>query len=298
MLVMGGFTLPVEMSGSLFSYSTLLWAVLTALTPKITSAVLVLGILVILGLITRHVKALRVEHPVPFPVPLKKMIVILSLAYLSSIVIGFAYMFWVFGFDPSPPVRAVLDFALDGNSFLLFAVVQEGTLLLVILVFFVFYYKDLWRVVGLSMKSMTTKRLAGMGLLGLGGLWLIYIGQYFLVGPPASEEPEFNLILLRSLDLPHRLLYIIWGGSATVMIEEIVFRGILYSAIKERLGVYFGIAVSSLLFAMAQSSSPLSMFLFGCVLAWLYERTGSLYPSMIAHGANNVIAASLKLLRI
>jgi membrane protease YdiL (CAAX protease family) len=297
MLVMGGFTLPVEMSGSLFSYSTLLWAVLTALTPKITSAVLVLGILVILGLITRHVKALRVEHPVPFAIPLRTMIDILSLAYLSSMAVGAVYISWVFGFDPFPHIRTILDFVQDGNSFLLFAVFQEGTLLLVILVFFVFYYKDLWRVVGLSMKSLTTKRLAGMGLLGLGGIGLIHSG-YYLVGPVTSEEPEFNLRLLRSLDLPHRLLFIIWGGSVSVIVEEIVYRGILYSAMRERVGVFLGITVSSLVFTIAHSASPLSLFLVGCVLAWLYERTGSLYPSLLAHGVNNVIASSLQVLRI
>jgi membrane protease YdiL (CAAX protease family) len=34
----------------------------------------------------------------------------------------------------------------------------------------------------------------------------------------------------------------------------------------------------------------LAVFVLGTLLAWTYQRTGSLYPGIVAHGVNNGVA--------
>ena len=50
--------------------------------------------------------------------------------------------------------------------------------------------------------------------------------------------------------------------------------------------------MSAVLFSVFHFSIGLlvPVFIFGIVLGWLYARTGSIYPSMIAHAVQNVIA--------
>jgi membrane protease YdiL (CAAX protease family) len=37
----------------------------------------------------------------------------------------------------------------------------------------------------------------------------------------------------------------------------------------------------------------LQLTVFGVALAWLYERTGSLYPTIAVHGFNNAVAFAI-----
>lgn len=77
--------------------------------------------------------------------------------------------------------------------------------------------------------------------------------------------------------------------------EELYFRGFLYPALRSRMGVFKGILVTSLIFGGLHFDwfrmIPLS---FGGIwLNWLYEKSGSLYCSIIAHGVWNGIMTIL-----
>ena len=76
--------------------------------------------------------------------------------------------------------------------------------------------------------------------------------------------------------------------------EELCFRGMVFSGIRERLpgiaaslasGVIFG---SLHVFTGITAVPPL--IIFGTVLAMLYERTGSIIPGVILHALNNTVA--------
>ncbi len=74
--------------------------------------------------------------------------------------------------------------------------------------------------------------------------------------------------------------------------EELIFRGLLQSSVEKRHGKYVAIAVSALLFAMMHSgyhSLPYLVFVLGVglVLAYSYERTGSLGLVALMHGILN-----------
>jgi membrane protease YdiL (CAAX protease family) len=74
--------------------------------------------------------------------------------------------------------------------------------------------------------------------------------------------------------------------------EEIVFRGFLHGALRARLGPVLAAVPGSLLFAALHGYSIpglIGVFFFGLVFTWIYERSGSLLPGMIAHSLFNLV---------
>lgn len=72
---------------------------------------------------------------------------------------------------------------------------------------------------------------------------------------------------------------------AAPICEEIVFRGYLYPVAKKFTGPWVAGFCSALVFATAHGSMAalLPLFVFGCVLVFVYEKTGSIWAPMAVH---------------
>ena len=104
--------------------------------------------------------------------------------------------------------------------------------------------------------------------------------------------------------LEENLIWGSWGlvaretiGSAlwAPLGEEVAFRGILYPALRMRFGVAPAAVLSAAVFAGAHGYGVLgfaAVFWSGILWALAYERTGSLWPSIIAHAAGNLAATT------
>ena len=78
------------------------------------------------------------------------------------------------------------------------------------------------------------------------------------------------------------------------LLEEIVFRGLLYGTLRRFMGWPVAAVLSAAVFAAAHGYGVAgfgSVFASGIMWAVAYEKTRSLLPGMIAHAANNVSAA-------
>ena len=75
------------------------------------------------------------------------------------------------------------------------------------------------------------------------------------------------------------------------VIEEIVFRGVLFPVLGRRYGVVVGIVASSFLFTLVHINpiQMISVLPLGIYLAIMYHRTGSIYPGMILHATWNLM---------
>ncbi|MCX5688145.1 MAG: type II CAAX endopeptidase family protein, partial [Candidatus Omnitrophica bacterium] len=75
------------------------------------------------------------------------------------------------------------------------------------------------------------------------------------------------------------------------IIEEIFFRGFLYSAVRKRFGVIIGVLLSSALFSMLHTNiaSFLPIMILGVLMAFLYETTSSLIAPIAVHILHNSI---------
>ena len=74
--------------------------------------------------------------------------------------------------------------------------------------------------------------------------------------------------------------------------EETFFRGFAFQGLKKRYGQGWGIFLSALLFSLAHLSPSglVPIFILGLMLAWLFNKTQSIWPCIIVHCAYNSIA--------
>lgn len=74
-------------------------------------------------------------------------------------------------------------------------------------------------------------------------------------------------------------------------IEEVIFRGVLYRWLRRFSSMGVAIALSALLFGSVHGIIHLipALAVLGAVLAWTYERTGSLWAPIVIHGIFNAI---------
>lgn len=76
------------------------------------------------------------------------------------------------------------------------------------------------------------------------------------------------------------------------IVEELVFRGFVYPAIRKKIGAWPSIAFTGALFGLIH----LDFYLFlplaviGFALGWLYEKTDSIGPPILLHAINNLVA--------
>jgi membrane protease YdiL (CAAX protease family) len=77
------------------------------------------------------------------------------------------------------------------------------------------------------------------------------------------------------------------------VVEEIVFRGLLFGALAGRLGVIGGALVTSLIFGLVHGDPVLfpSLAALGFISALAYAATGNLWVSIVLHALNNSLGA-------
>ncbi len=180
-------------------------------------------------------------------------------------------------------------------------------------------------------KDIVAVFLALQDLIIVGGAWLFGVRRYHVgweqVGIRQFPVPlgcglSLGLLILSYLvrlvygiiamalgmqipqqDVLTRLDMTGWGFLGTLIAagviapvaEEIFFRGFLYGGLRRRIGVVGGMIISTLFFTVLHFTLPLfiPIFVLGLFLAMLYEYTGSLYPGIFLHSANNTLALIL-----
>lgn len=76
--------------------------------------------------------------------------------------------------------------------------------------------------------------------------------------------------------------------------EELCFRGMLFGGLSKGMPVWAAIVLSGAIFGGLHVVTGVTavppLMVFGMVLAFLYDRTGSIVPGMILHALNNSLA--------
>ncbi len=90
------------------------------------------------------------------------------------------------------------------------------------------------------------------------------------------------------------MLSILFFTSCVVapVTEEIIFRGVVYPALRERFGVRASMILSSAIFALMHNEIFVcaSLFAFGILLACLFEKHQNLWLPIVVHFFNNFFA--------
>lgn len=129
--------------------------------------------------------------------------------------------------------------------------------------------------------------VAGSGLLFSVSLALAWGLQRAGISTDETDHLTRTFCQLGGWALPFTLII---GVLIAPVIEELVFRGFLFTALKNQFGVWAGAAVSSALFAWPHFYGwfgTVDVFIYGMVACLIYHRTQSLAACMILHACVN-----------
>ena len=82
----------------------------------------------------------------------------------------------------------------------------------------------------------------------------------------------------------------------TPFTEELFFRGFVFAGLIPRMGVGWAIVASAVIFSLFHLAVGvlIPVFVTGLLLGWLYYRTGSLWPCILAHAGQNALAVAVE----
>lgn len=131
-------------------------------------------------------------------------------------------------------------------------------------------------------------------LQGLGGYCLalpvLYVagGLVLLAYELLGRTPENQLSLDSLSRIRHpaeMILIVIFVAGIVPFCEEVIFRGVLYPLLLQRLGAWYALILHSALFALIHLHVPglLSLFLLSMLLGLVYQKTKNLMSAVVLH---------------
>ncbi|MBH0205691.1 MAG: CPBP family intramembrane metalloprotease [Nitrospira sp.] len=149
---------------------------------------------------------------------------------------------------------------------------------------------------GLHIDRATLSPLIGAVLAviaaGLWGEWVMgRVAEWLDLANHWTEWFDPNLVWASGSVLTVSLLeYVIFAP----VFEELAFRGLLFAVLRRRFSFAPAALLSASIFALAHGYGLIgfvSVLWSGFLWAWIYEKTGSLIPGMIAHAVNNLLVS-------
>jgi membrane protease YdiL (CAAX protease family) len=198
------------------------------------------------------------------------------------------------------PVPPLAGFLFAASVLLLFFAQSLLSYLLVI--------AGIWAFLAAAQRS--SENQFGLGRVSPHNLvrWgLVICGAVYFVELPLSHlmdrlmtwlqvphPPQQTVEMFRQFNqLDETVLFILNAVLVVPLIEELFFRGFLYSFLKRFTSTWGALILSAGIFAFAHQNlgSVIPLWLLGIVLGVAYEHTGSLLLPMAIHGCFNFITA-------
>lgn len=161
------------------------------------------------------------------------------------------------------------------------------------------WWPSLWGRTELPGFGFAPSRNPGLyvAAIALGAL-MPFVGgmltQWLAHGHEVSQDiKQLGANISLGLRLPLALLVVSLGP----LVEELLFRSVLLSSIARRVGNGWAIVLTAVVFACVHLPDLSFLWyalpnlaLLGLVLGWLRVRSGSIWPAVLAHGMNNLLA--------
>lgn len=167
-----------------------------------------------------------------------------------------------------------------------------------IICLYVFYivrveYRQSITTLGLSIVNLSDnikqgikRYLITLPFIILAGFIINLISSYYGIAPEMQDVIRW---LLEEKSLFVIVSLVFFGIVIAPVMEEIIFRGFIQSALKNSFGKQYAILISALLFAAVHMDifAFLQIFILGVLLGNLYEKTQTLAASIVVHILHN-----------
>jgi membrane protease YdiL (CAAX protease family) len=220
------------------------------------------------------------------------------------------------GFLPAGPSPGLWDF---GRALLFFFFLVGGTIAVGVALLLLFGFKASALLTELGLYLMVPyllSRFLDTGWqqwmrrphLSLGG-WMSMLLALFGLGvlisnipvavdsvyPMSEEYREFFETFLRADSTGEFIVLLVIAAIVPGICEEITFRGLIHQGIRTTFGPQAAVVITGVLFAVIHLSpwNFLALIFMGLFLGLLREKTGSIWPGVVAHTVNNTLALTL-----
>jgi len=218
-------------------------------------------------------------------------------------VVRFSIMFYAFAYTFMLVETALSDkFPILNNKnfrFIFNTTVVDAAGILFVLNFVVFIHGQNISAIGATLKNCF--RNIYYGIVGyiavIPALFITMIITAIIITVLKYKPPIQPIvdIILREQKIPILIYSSLFAAIAGPIMEEVVFRGFMYNAIKKHLGAFWGILITALIFSILHAHwvGFMPILILGILLAYLYEKTGSLVSSITVHITHNLASLLL-----
>ncbi len=151
-----------------------------------------------------------------------------------------------------------------------------------------------WEWADFGWRSVPLKKLLPKILKLYALTWIINISYAIFLyrhGLTPSDTDVY-VKLLGQATWYSLILNLVIAGVLAPMVEETLFRGIIFGCVQAYLGKWTSAVLSAMIFSALhfQAYGFFPRFILGMVLVYLYDKYKSLYPAIALHGLNNIVA--------
>jgi len=209
---------------------------------------------------------------------------------------AFAYLFLLF---ESFLLRKLPS--LDNRNFRIIfnTTVMDIAGIVFVLNFVMLIYHQHLATIGVSFKNFFRNVFYGIcgyvaiiPILFLTMILTLIILNLFKLTPPV--QPIVDLLMKE--ERIHMLVYSsLFAAIAGPIMEEVFFRGFMYNALKKHIGILWSCLITALIFSFlhAHLVGIVPIMILGILLAYLYEKTGSLVSSVTVHITHNLASLGI-----
>jgi len=186
------------------------------------------------------------------------------------------------------------------NNFVVAFMFQFSVTILLVWLFTVVINRARWRDLGLRVNSardfLTYGLFGGLGILAL----VMIISALIYQLQPGIKPQDFEQMLKTVNSTRGFLTMLLLGAVLAPLYEELLFRGMLYPAVRRYLGPTGGAIVAGLIFGLAHWDlwRTIPLVIGGTLFCYIYEKTGSILVTALAHGTWNGIMALIIYLNV
>lgn len=222
-------------------------------------------------------------------------VVQLVVSVTSGLIIGVYYVISEMGQITGGvnPINTDLDSMIELTLSLTNIILLVSSILTVLALILVYKIKKRNCSEELQIKKTNSINICFAIILGI-SCWLFNSGVLSLIEEAGLFSNQFQYMedILAPLSSGSIVISIITVGIVAPFAEEFLFRGVIYNTLKKKISIRWTIVIQAILFGVFHGNLVQGTYaaFLGLVFGYITYKTKSLWPAIIIHMVNNLVA--------